>query len=134
VKKVSDLIAEIAAASQEQSSGIGQVNTAVTQMDQVVQQNASLVEEATAATESMKEQAASLLQLVSRFKLGGEQGEPKTLQAATPRSAPAPAPARMPATSPIKGKAEAAQLDAAFATVALGAPQRASRNGEWKEF
>jgi hypothetical protein len=106
------------------------VNTAVTQMDQVVQQNASLVEEATAATESMKEQAASLLQLVSRFKLGGEQGEPKTLQAATPRSAPA----RKPATSPIKGKAEAAQLDAAFATVALGAPQRASRNGEWKEF
>ena len=89
VKKVSDLIAEIAAASQEQSSGIAQVNTAVTQMDQVVQQNASLVEEATAATESMKEQAASLLQMVARFKLGGGEGEAAALQAATPRPAAA---------------------------------------------
>jgi methyl-accepting chemotaxis protein len=71
VKKVSDLIAEIAAASQEQSSGIGQVNTAIAQMDQAVQQNASLVEEATASTESMKLEAAALLQMVSRFQLGG---------------------------------------------------------------
>ena len=69
VRKVSDLISEIAAASHEQSSGIEQVNTAVTQMDQVVQQNASLVEEATAATESMKSQAAALLQMVTRFRL-----------------------------------------------------------------
>src|SRR5205085_10902810 len=57
VKDVSELLAEIAAATQEQSSGIGQVNAAVTQMDRVVQQNATLVEEAAAATESMKEQA-----------------------------------------------------------------------------
>ncbi len=71
VKQVSDLIAEIAAASREQSSGIEQVNTAIAQMDQVVQQNASLVEEATAATESMKEQAGWLLQMVSRFRLSG---------------------------------------------------------------
>jgi methyl-accepting chemotaxis protein len=74
VRKVSDLIAEIAAASQEQSSGINQVSTAISQMDQVVQQNASLVEEATAATESMREQAAGLLLMVSRFKLDGAQG------------------------------------------------------------
>ena len=61
------------------------MNTAITQMDQVVQQNASLVEEATAATESMKEQAASLLQLVSRFKLGeGDQAEAATLQEPAP--------------------------------------------------
>jgi methyl-accepting chemotaxis protein len=70
VGQVTDLIAEIAAASQQQSSGIKQVNTAVAQMDQMVQQNASLVEEAAAATESMREQATSLLQVVSRFKLG----------------------------------------------------------------
>ncbi|HEY0825449.1 MAG TPA: methyl-accepting chemotaxis protein, partial [Ramlibacter sp.] len=56
VKKVSDLIAEIAAASVEQSSGIQQVSTAVSQMDQVVQQNAALVEEAGAATESLKQE------------------------------------------------------------------------------
>jgi len=85
VKKVSDLIAEIAAASHEQSSGIAQVNTALGQMDQVVQQNASLVEEATGATESMKEQADWLLQLVSRFKLGGEQRAMEPSRQAAPR-------------------------------------------------
>jgi methyl-accepting chemotaxis protein len=69
VQKVSELIAEIAAASREQSSGIAQVNVAVTQMDQVVQQNASLVEEASAATEAMKDQSATLLQMVARFRL-----------------------------------------------------------------
>jgi methyl-accepting chemotaxis protein len=86
VKKVGDLIAEIAAASQEQSLGIGQVNTAVMQMEQVVQQNASLVEEATAATESMKAQAGSLLEMVSRFKLGDEHGENDQPQTAAPFS------------------------------------------------
>jgi methyl-accepting chemotaxis protein len=86
VKKVSALIAEIAAASLEQSSGIQQVNTAVTQMEQVVQQNASLVEQATAATESMKEQAGSLLETVSRFKLGDEQGGREEPRVAVPIS------------------------------------------------
>jgi methyl-accepting chemotaxis protein len=128
VKKVSDLIAEIAAASQEQSSGIGQVNTAVTQMDQVVQQNASLVEEATAATESMKEQAGSLLQLVSRFKLGGGEGEFTPLQAAAPK----PAVSRMAAPASIKVRSDRAKLAASFAT--LSAPHKTSGNGEWKEF
>ena len=86
VEMVTDLIGEIAASSQEQSSGIKQVNTAMTQMDQVVQQNASLVEEATAATEAMKDQAGALLQLVSRFKLGAEEAAVANLQA-TPGSA-----------------------------------------------
>ncbi len=72
VQRVSALIAEIAAASQEQSQGIGQVNTAVVHMEQVVQQNASLVEEATAATEAMKAQAQSLLEQLQRFRLGDE--------------------------------------------------------------
>ncbi|MBA3773973.1 MAG: MCP four helix bundle domain-containing protein [Ramlibacter sp.] len=74
VQKVSNLIAEIAAASQEQSAQIGQVSTAVRQMDTVVQQNASLVEEAAAATESMKEQAGTLLRLVTRFRLDDDAG------------------------------------------------------------
>jgi methyl-accepting chemotaxis protein len=73
VSTVSDLIGEIAAASQEQSSGIGQVNAGVTQMDGVVQQNAALVEEASRAAQSMREQAESLLQTISRFKLGSGQ-------------------------------------------------------------
>ena len=74
VRQVSELIAEIAAASQEQSQGIGQVNTAVSQMERVVQQNASLVEEASAAAEAMKEQAQALLQMVSRFNLEAQRG------------------------------------------------------------
>ena len=69
VDDVAALVAEIAAASREQSTGIEQVNVAMVQMDQVVQQNAALVEEAAAATESMKEEAASLLRTVSRFRL-----------------------------------------------------------------
>jgi methyl-accepting chemotaxis protein len=69
VARVSELIAEIAAASEEQGAGIEQVNSAVVQMEQVVQQNASLVEEASAATEAMKAQAAALLAQVGRFKL-----------------------------------------------------------------
>jgi methyl-accepting chemotaxis protein len=72
VKKVSDIIAEIAAASAEQSSGIEQVNKAIAQMDQVVQQNAALVEEAAAASESMDEQSKALLQLMTFFRGVGE--------------------------------------------------------------
>jgi methyl-accepting chemotaxis protein len=68
-RHVSDLVSEIAAASREQSTGIGQVNTAMSQMEQVVQQNASLVEEAAAAAESMKAQADTLFECMSRFTL-----------------------------------------------------------------
>jgi methyl-accepting chemotaxis protein len=69
VKRVSDLIGEISSSSLEQSSGIGQIGDAVTQLDQVTQQNAALVEESAAAAESLKHQAAQLNQVVSVFKL-----------------------------------------------------------------
>ncbi|MDY0748212.1 methyl-accepting chemotaxis protein [Paucibacter sp. R3-3] len=69
VKRVSDLIGEISAASREQSTGISQVGDAVSQLDQVTQQNAALVEESAAAAESLKHQAASLSQAVSLFRL-----------------------------------------------------------------
>jgi len=71
VKKVNDIIAEIAAASLEQSEGIEQVNKAVAQMDEMTQQNAALVEQAAAASESMSEQATSLNELVGFFKTRG---------------------------------------------------------------
>jgi methyl-accepting chemotaxis protein len=70
VKRVADIIAEIAAASAEQSSGIDQVNKAVGQMDQVTQQNAALVEEAAAAAESLDDQARALLEVVGFFETG----------------------------------------------------------------
>ena len=69
VKKVSDIVAEIAAASQEQADGIKQVNTSILQMDEMTQQNASLVEEAAASSESMGAQADELNTLVKYFKL-----------------------------------------------------------------
>jgi len=69
VNRVTHIMAEIAAASQEQSSGIDQVNQAVMQMDQVTQQNAALVEEAAAAAESMQDQAQTLTRAVAVFKL-----------------------------------------------------------------
>jgi methyl-accepting chemotaxis protein len=83
VKKVSDLIAEIAAASEEQDAGIQQVNTAVSHLDSVVQENAALVEQATQATASMQAQAASLLQVVARFELDAQAPQPLRQQNAT---------------------------------------------------
>jgi methyl-accepting chemotaxis protein len=71
VKRVTDIMAEITAASQEQTAGIEQVNQAITQMDQVTQQNAALVEEAAAAASSLQEQAGELSQVVSVFRLEG---------------------------------------------------------------
>ena len=71
VKRVTDIMAEIAAASDEQNSGIEQVNKAIVQIDGVTQQNAALVEEAAAASESMQEQAGVLMDAVSIFKLEG---------------------------------------------------------------
>ena len=73
VKQVTDIMGEIAAASQEQLNGIEQVNHAVTQMDQATQQNASLVEESAAAAEVMAKQAAELVAAVARFKTGETQ-------------------------------------------------------------
>jgi PAS domain S-box-containing protein len=69
VKRVTDIIAEISAASQEQASGIDQVNKAIMQMDEATQQNAALVEETTSASQTMQQQAASLLTHVSVFKV-----------------------------------------------------------------
>ncbi|MBC3906505.1 methyl-accepting chemotaxis protein [Undibacterium umbellatum] len=76
VQHVADIMSEITAASQEQSSGIEQVNLAITQMDEMTQQNAALVEQAAAAAESMEEQAVELARAVSVFQL------PNHLQAA----------------------------------------------------
>ncbi|CAM3687759.1 methyl-accepting chemotaxis protein [Roseateles saccharophilus] len=70
VSRVSDLIGEIAAAASEQRDGIQQVNQAVTQLDQMTQQNAALVEESAAAAQSMREQAQRLAEAVSAFRLG----------------------------------------------------------------
>ena len=73
VKKVNDIISEIAAASQEQSAGIHQVNKAVSQMDEMTQQNASLVEEAALASDTMKEQVQTLRKQITFFDVGQQE-------------------------------------------------------------
>ncbi|HEY8356725.1 MAG TPA: methyl-accepting chemotaxis protein [Ramlibacter sp.] len=123
VRQVSELIAEIAAASQQQSAGIGQVNTAITQMDQVVQQNAALVEEATAATESMTDQAQVLLKMVAHFRTDTTTPLP---------SQPAPATLPVPKIEVRRPAARPAALPQPMAA----APRRpaAAAGGEWEEF
>ncbi|WP_433852767.1 methyl-accepting chemotaxis protein [Stenotrophomonas nitritireducens] len=76
VQRVTDIMAEISAASQEQSAGIEQVNQTVTQMDETTQQNAALVEEATAAARSMEEQANDLASAVAVFRTASTQATP----------------------------------------------------------
>jgi methyl-accepting chemotaxis protein len=73
IQRVTDIMNEITAASSEQSNDIEQVHRAIAKMDTVTQQNAALVEEASAAAESMREQSAGLVQVVSVFKLGASQ-------------------------------------------------------------
>jgi methyl-accepting chemotaxis protein len=103
VKKVADIISEISAAAQEQSEGIEQVNRAVMQMDQITQQNAALVEEASAASQTMYQQAVDLQNVVSQFNLqesffsaATAAAEAKNRQNGTNKRAPRPtvAPAR----------------------------------------
>jgi methyl-accepting chemotaxis protein len=87
VKRVTDIMSQIAAASVEQSSGIDQVNIAVAQMDEATQQNAALVEQAAAAAESLEEQSLTLSETVSQFRLETASG---SRIASQPRSSRAP--------------------------------------------
>ncbi|WP_370681273.1 methyl-accepting chemotaxis protein [Comamonas sp. GB3 AK4-5] len=84
VRHVTDLIAEITAASNEQRDGIGQVNSAISNLDQMTQQNAALVEESAAAATAMREQALRLEEVVAVFKVGQAQSAPPTQQVARP--------------------------------------------------
>jgi methyl-accepting chemotaxis protein len=79
VKRVTDIIAEITAASQEQASGIDQVNTSIMQMDQTTQQNAALVEETTAASQSMRAQAQALMKQVKSFRINVSEAQKATM-------------------------------------------------------
>ncbi len=109
IKRVTDIMSEITAASAEQSQGIEQVNTAITQMDEVTQQNAALVEQAAAAAEALEEQAHNLTVAVGSFKVNttstvrskSVSRTQLTVKAATPRNTPnvKPAPLLAPTRS-----------------------------------
>jgi methyl-accepting chemotaxis protein len=127
VKRVTDIMAEISAASREQSNGIDQVNTAVSQMDKITQQNAALVEEAAAAAKSMEEQTEELTGIVAAFQIG--HAAPPPAPAARAASAPRPTPAhpvRSAPQPPTRGTAR----KAAPKPHAAAAPAEE----DWKEF
>jgi methyl-accepting chemotaxis protein len=117
VARVTDIMAEITAASREQSVGIDQVNEAIAQMDQTTQQNAALVEEAAAAAGSMQDQAGRLAQLVGRFRLAGAPAA----TVAAPRAA-----AIKRAALARSQRAAAARKEPALAGAKAG--------GDWEEF
>ena len=114
IQRVSDTVAEISAASQQQSAGVSQVGDAVSQMDQVTQQNAALVEESAAAADSLRKQAQALVQAVASFRLAHGAGHghqpvanadhytaPMMAQRVTPaKPAPAKLQNRAPAVAP----------------------------------
>ncbi len=121
VQRVTDIMAEISAASNEQSAGIEQVNQAISQMDQVTQQNAALVEEAAAAAGSMQEQAVNLAGVVGAFRLDAA-GLPAT-------KVPAPA------TAPTRTLARPAPRAAASAPVSAARRSAPAAQGDdWEEF
>jgi methyl-accepting chemotaxis protein len=129
VKKVSDIIAEIAAASREQSSGIEQVNKAVMQMDEMTQQNAALVEEATAASQAMAEGAGELNRMMERFTLPAAKAPAAAASAspAPPAAAAAPQSERRGPSRPWSGNGKAPGGEAAR-------PKAAAAAGEWQDF
>jgi len=147
VKRVTDIMAEISAASQEQRGGIEQVNNAVMQMDKVTQQNAALVEEAAAAAKSMEDQTASMAQMVAQFKLTADftsaQQRPAIAMATgnpvvdgsfnRTKDAGAPGRAGKPLASRLAARAPSAESDPpARRRVAGGGA--AGGDADWKEF
>ncbi|PLY41211.1 methyl-accepting chemotaxis protein [Janthinobacterium sp. ROICE36] len=125
IVRVTDIMGEITSATHEQTIGIEQINMAIAQMDEVTQQNAALVEEAAAASQSMQEQAGELAHVVGFFKTGNAvaASQPAVKRAAVRSSIAAPA-------RPVARKAPVRQAVAA-------APARRSNAGaesEWEEF
>jgi methyl-accepting chemotaxis protein len=111
IQRVSDIMAEISAGSAEQAQGVNQIGEAVTQMDQTTQQNAALVEEMSAAADSLRGQATDLVQAVAVFKLAGGSGAAPARAPAPPRaSSTAPAPKALgqrPALKQVAGAPKA---------------------------
>ncbi|MGO9264787.1 MAG: methyl-accepting chemotaxis protein [Candidatus Binataceae bacterium] len=130
VQKVTDVMAEIAASSLEQASGIEQVNKAVTSMDGVTQQNAALVEEASAAAHTLTEQAANLTELIAKYRLDDQAAaaQPPAARPVAPQSAAAQATERRAANRPFRGKREPKPQPDPLPKLAMGG------DDTWQEF
>jgi methyl-accepting chemotaxis protein len=145
VKKVTDVVAEIAASSREQASGIEQVNQAMTSMDAITQQNAALVEQASAAAQALTEQASNLTQLVDRYEVGNQPNATSARPAPAParaksHSPPARAAAKPSTAAPaVERRAAARPWSGTSKTPAAAAPAPARKavatsTEEWKDF
>jgi len=133
IRRVTDIMGEISAASSEQSTGVAQVGEAITQMDQATQQNAALVEESAAAADSLQRQAQELVQTVAVFRLNpGQVAAP--VAPATYSAAPKPAPARgvLPAQRPATGTVRAPAPQIARAPAAR--PPAPQASDDWESF
>lgn len=128
VRRVTDLIGEISAATSEQRDGFSQVNHAVSNLDQMTQQNAALVEESSAAAVAMNEQAQRLAQVVSVFNVGQETMamEPPTVSAPLPslQQRPAAPAAQKKSATPAPSKAHQVAMNPAAESVLSGRSQR----------
>ncbi len=135
VKKVSDIVAEIAAASREQSAGIDQVNKAVSQMDEMTQQNAALVEQAAAASNSVADQARTLTALMQDYRVAGEADVSSRASAASAVRAPVVAKFERPGTSKrSSGKPRTHATVVASKSVIARPVAAQAAAGEWTEF
>jgi len=137
VRRVTDIMSEIASASQEQSAGIAQVNLSIIEMDGMTQQNASLVEEAAAAAQSLQDQAAELAHVVSIFKLVEGEEKPAAYVPVQAERKAAPVIARKPAAALRPVKSLARKTEEAAPAAPAPAPKRAAastNNDEWEEF
>ena len=133
VKKVGDIIAEIAAASEEQSAGIDQVNRAVTSMDEVTQQNAALAEQTSAASAQLNDKAHELESLVGFFKVNGMAAS--THQATVKSSAaPVASPLNTPKLSPATPASAVSGAAVRPAAVPPATSADVDDDDEWEEF
>ena len=134
IRRVTDIMAEISAAGREQELGIGQINQAVAEMDTVTQQNAALVEEAAAASESMQEQAAALAEMVSIFKLDAAHSGPAAAKPALRKPVVAAGSTALKRPALRLAPASAAAAPAPAAAKPRPAKPMADSSGEWEEF
>jgi methyl-accepting chemotaxis protein len=155
IRRVTDIMGEISAASSEQSAGVGQVGEAVTQMDQATQQNAALVEEMAAAASALTAQASDLVNAVAVFKLGAGASTSATPMSTIPAvpvakaSVPVPAlaPKRVAATKSVGSSASSPGNSLSKTKVSLSSPKapvaspppppapgKAGSNDDWETF
>ncbi|WP_159913850.1 methyl-accepting chemotaxis protein [Pantoea sp. 18069] len=136
IRRVTDIMGEISAASSEQSTGVAQVGEAITQMDQATQQNAALVEESAAAADSLQRQAQDLVEAVAVFRL--DDGQARATRAAPAARAVQPAPQRAAARpAPVVRQAPAPAVPAVPHSVnSRGRPAQASASStdDWESF